>query len=233
MTAVFPSAVLGNGSFSEEDVSPPLRSKHFIAKFKVYGPCLDFALMYTALINNGAHIVLIHPEVVEVLGLERHLLPVPEPINVAITDGKKKAKKLLSHYIKLSVTSTDGYTSDGSLQPCNLGLVKSATYIWMISSFGPTVLNNTSRMYVPFYLICVRLACTSTRRKRNCSNQKYDFWAIKFQPEESKQTVRRSMRFWTGHVRGQLCRSALSLALYATLPLSCPNFPTTRRCWAI
>jgi len=107
VTAVFPSAVLGNGSFSEEDVSPPLRSKHFIAKFKVYGPHLDFALTYAALIDNGAHVVLIRPEVVEELGLERHLLPVPEPVDVAITDGKKKAKKLLSHYVKLSVTSTD------------------------------------------------------------------------------------------------------------------------------
>jgi len=97
VTAVFPSAVLGNGSFSEEDVSPPLRSKHFIAKFKVYGPRLDFALTYAALIDNGAHVVLIRPEVVEELGLERHLLPVPEPVDVAITDGKKKTKKLLSH----------------------------------------------------------------------------------------------------------------------------------------
>jgi len=107
VTAVFPLAVLGNRSFSEEDISPPLCSKHFIAKFKVYGPRLDFALMYAALIDNGAHIVLICPEVVEELGLERHLLPVPEPVDVVITDGRKKAKKLLSHYVKLSVTSMD------------------------------------------------------------------------------------------------------------------------------
>ena len=69
ITAVMPLAVLGNGSFSEEDVSPPLRSKHFITKFKVYGPRLDFALEYSALIDNGAHVVLIRPEVVDELGL--------------------------------------------------------------------------------------------------------------------------------------------------------------------
>ena len=96
VTAVMPSAILGNGSFSEEDVSPPLRSKHFITKFKIYGPRLDFTLNYSALIDNGAYLVLIRPEVVDELGLERHLLSVPEPVDVAITDGKKKKKKMLT-----------------------------------------------------------------------------------------------------------------------------------------
>lgn len=51
--------------------------------------------------------MLIRPEVVDELGLKRYLLPVPEPVDVAITDGKKKKKKLLSEYVKLSVTSVD------------------------------------------------------------------------------------------------------------------------------
>ena len=93
ITAVMPSAVLGNGSWSEEDVSPPLQSKHFITKFKIYSPCLDFTLNFSALIDNGAHVILIHPEVVNKLGLEWHLLSVPEPVDVAITDGKKKKEK--------------------------------------------------------------------------------------------------------------------------------------------
>ena len=107
VTTVMPSAALGNGSFSKEDVSPPLRSKHFITKFKIYGPHSDFALNFSALIDNGAHVVLIRPEVVDELGLKRHLLPVPEPVDVAITDGKKKKKKMLTEYVKLSITSVD------------------------------------------------------------------------------------------------------------------------------
>ena len=107
ITAVMPSAVLGNGSFSEEDVSPPLRSKHFIMKFKIYGPRSDFALKFSVLIDNGAHVVLIRPEVINELGLKQHLLPVPEPVDIVITNGKKKKKKMLTEYVKLSVTSVD------------------------------------------------------------------------------------------------------------------------------
>jgi hypothetical protein len=42
VTAVMPSAVLGNGSFSEDDVNSPMRSKHFVAKFNVAAEHLDF-----------------------------------------------------------------------------------------------------------------------------------------------------------------------------------------------
>jgi len=67
ITVVMPSAVLGNGSFSEDDVSPPMRSKHFVAKFNIAAKHLDFPLTFSTLINNGAHLVLIHPEVADAL----------------------------------------------------------------------------------------------------------------------------------------------------------------------
>ena len=63
VAAVMPSAILGNGSFSESDVSPPLCLKHFIAKFQIFADHLDFPLTYVSLVDNGAHLVLIHPEV--------------------------------------------------------------------------------------------------------------------------------------------------------------------------
>jgi len=107
IAAVMPTAVLGNGSFSEDDVSPPLRAKHFVVKFKIYGPRLDFALTFSTLVDNGAHIVLIRPDVVDELGLTRHLLEEPELVDVAIDDGQKKTKKALTEYVKLSVTSVD------------------------------------------------------------------------------------------------------------------------------
>jgi hypothetical protein len=46
VAAVMPSAILGNGSFSESDVSPPLHSKHFIAKFQIFVDHLDFPLVF-------------------------------------------------------------------------------------------------------------------------------------------------------------------------------------------
>ena len=107
VAAVMPSAVLGNGSFSESDVSPPLRSKHFVAKFQIFADHLDFPLTYTSLVDNGAHIVLIRPEVADELRLQRHPLKKPEIVSVAIEDGKKKKKMTLYHFVKFTVTSTD------------------------------------------------------------------------------------------------------------------------------
>jgi len=107
IAAVMPSAVLGNGSFSESDVSPPLRSKHFVAKFNIFADHLDFPLTYSSLVDNGAHLVLIRPEVVDQLRLQRHPLKTPEIVSVAIEDGKKKKRMKLYHYVKFAVTSTD------------------------------------------------------------------------------------------------------------------------------
>jgi len=107
VAAVMPSAVLGNGSFSESDVSPPLRSKHFVAKFQIFADHLDFPLTYAALVDNGAHLVLIRPEVADELHLQRHPLKTPEIVSVAIEDGKKKEKMTLYDYVKFTVTSMD------------------------------------------------------------------------------------------------------------------------------
>ena len=92
VAAVMPSAVLGNGSFSESDICPPLHSKHFIAKFQIFADHLDFPLTYVSLVDNSAHIVLIHPEVADELRLQHHPLKKPEIVSVAIEDGKKKKK---------------------------------------------------------------------------------------------------------------------------------------------
>ena len=108
VTAVMPSAVLRNGSFSEDDMSPPLHSKHFVAKFNIAAAHLDFPLMFSMLIDNGAHLVLIHPEVVEALKLKHHPLKVPETVSIAISENnKKKVKMTLHHYVKFEVTSLD------------------------------------------------------------------------------------------------------------------------------
>src|SRR5258705_237221 len=106
------SSVLGNGSFSEGDLSvslPPVKSKHFVWKCNIDGgPTVDFPLTSHSLIDNGAHIVLIRPELVERLQLPVYTLDKPEEVDVAIDSScKRKEKKILSTFVILRVTSLD------------------------------------------------------------------------------------------------------------------------------
>ena len=105
------SLVLGNGSFSEGDISvslPPLRSKHFVWKCNVDGPNSDFPIAVSSLIDNGAHVVLIRPEIVQKLNLPIQKLNRPECIDVAIdSSNKEKKPQELSSYVLLSVSSLD------------------------------------------------------------------------------------------------------------------------------
>jgi hypothetical protein len=105
------SSVLGNGSFSEGEISvslPPLRSKHFVWKCNVDGPKVDFPITVSSLIDNGAHVVLIRPEIVQKLALPIHKPNRPECIDVAIdSSNKEKKPQELSSYVLLSVSSLD------------------------------------------------------------------------------------------------------------------------------
>jgi len=58
-----------------------------------------------ALLDNGTHLVLISPKLIEQLGLKIRTLHKPKLVNVAFSREKKKTK--LYHYIKLSLTSLD------------------------------------------------------------------------------------------------------------------------------
>ena len=80
VAAIFPtlpSGVLGDGSFSEGSDSsfssvskpPPLKSKHFIWNCSLTGPSVTFPVTKPSLIDNGCHMVLIRPDIVEELGL--------------------------------------------------------------------------------------------------------------------------------------------------------------------
>ncbi|KAF8913743.1 hypothetical protein CPB84DRAFT_1840544 [Gymnopilus junonius] len=57
--------------------------------------------------SDGAHMVLIHPEVIKELCLECFALKKPKEVSVTINNGKTKKNMLLTHYVKLSVTSLD------------------------------------------------------------------------------------------------------------------------------
>jgi len=87
------------------EVSPPLCGKHFIWHCQIHSLTEDFPVKTHTLINNGAHLVLISPELVEQLGLKIDKLCKPEPIDVAFSKEKKRTE--LYNYVKLSLTSLD------------------------------------------------------------------------------------------------------------------------------
>ena len=65
----------------------------------------DFPVKTRALIDNGAHLALIRPELVERLGLKKYRLHKPELVDVAFSKEKKKTE--LYFYVKLSLSSLD------------------------------------------------------------------------------------------------------------------------------
>ncbi|EDR06062.1 uncharacterized protein LACBIDRAFT_329149 [Laccaria bicolor S238N-H82] len=92
---------------SHRDVSnTSIRSKHLIWNCQINSLTNDFPVKTRALIDNGAHLVLIRPELVERLGLKQYKLNKPELVDVAFSNGKKK-KTELYFYVKLALSSLD------------------------------------------------------------------------------------------------------------------------------
>lgn len=95
-----------NADIAERDVSPPIKSKHLVWDCQIHGVLTDFPVKTRALIDNGAHVVLIHPDIVAKLNLRKHRLHEPEIIDVTMNNGKKSSLELYE-YVKLSLTSLD------------------------------------------------------------------------------------------------------------------------------
>jgi hypothetical protein len=66
----------------------------------------DFPIQVRGLIDDGSHLVLITPELVDRLKLCRHLLHVPETVDVAMTDSST-SERTLAEYVHLRCTSID------------------------------------------------------------------------------------------------------------------------------
>ena len=91
---------------SRREVSrPPLRGKHLIWNCQIHSLTDDFPVKTRALIDNGAHLVLIHPDLVDHLGLKKYRLHKPELVDVAFSKEKKETE--LYYYVKLSLSSLD------------------------------------------------------------------------------------------------------------------------------
>ena len=80
-------------------MSAPLQGKHFVWRCTIDGPALEFPLKISSLIDNGCHLILIHPDLVTHLGLTPVLLPTPEVVDIAIKSIKNKSQLELSHFV--------------------------------------------------------------------------------------------------------------------------------------
>jgi hypothetical protein len=111
IVAAFTPSALRNGTDSggSDEVSDiaPLECKHFVWQCLIEGPLLEFPLKISSLVDNGCHLVLIRPDVVEKLGLEIFTLETPKTVDVAIRNHDKKEKKVLENYVILDATSLD------------------------------------------------------------------------------------------------------------------------------
>ena len=95
-----------DNNLSIRDVSAPVKSKHLIWHCQIHGLTDDFPVKTRALIDNGAHLVLIHPDLIAKLNLKIHHLNKPEPVDVTLNNGQNTHSELYK-YVKLSVTSLD------------------------------------------------------------------------------------------------------------------------------
>jgi len=99
---------------SDHDVSLPIHAKHLIWNCQVNSLTDDFPVKTRTLIDNSAHLVLIHLELVKKLTLKKYCLNKPEVVNVAFGNEKNETK--LYFYIKLSVTSLDSTWTSQSVR---------------------------------------------------------------------------------------------------------------------
>lgn len=60
------------------------------------------------LLDNGAHVMLIHADLVNKLELHHNCLPIPETVDFALPDLKHCTKTTLTEYVKLAVMFLDG-----------------------------------------------------------------------------------------------------------------------------
>jgi len=74
---------------SNHDMGVPFKSKHLVWHCQVHRLRNDFPVVTCVLINNGAHVILICPELVDELNLKKCHLHKPEIIDFALNNGLK------------------------------------------------------------------------------------------------------------------------------------------------
>ncbi|KAJ3871029.1 hypothetical protein F5051DRAFT_446740 [Lentinula edodes] len=106
IASITPSAVLGDGTDFKEEVTVPFRVSHLHWKCSISEPKCVFPITVNALIDNGAHLALIYPDLVERLGLQCQKLPSPEPICAAFQlSSQQSSVPPLTDFVLLKVGS--------------------------------------------------------------------------------------------------------------------------------
>ncbi|KAG1786930.1 uncharacterized protein HD556DRAFT_1247607, partial [Suillus plorans] len=110
VAVVMPSAVLGDGTDSEECVAP-LQTPHLRWDCLVTGPAVSSSVRVSALIDHGSSLVLVDEALSHKLGLRLRKLPKQLSISLALSKTQKQSF-ILSHFVKISCSSLDNaYTS--------------------------------------------------------------------------------------------------------------------------
>ncbi|KAF9074307.1 hypothetical protein BDP27DRAFT_1416195 [Rhodocollybia butyracea] len=100
------SAVLeGTDSEDKISVSPaPYKLPHFRWRCHVSGPRSEFPLTVRPLLDDGAHLALIHPDLVDCLGLKCMKLDKPEPVSSAFSSKDSS----LMEFVSFKLSSLNG-----------------------------------------------------------------------------------------------------------------------------
>lgn len=112
LAAVFPSITSAEQSFLDVSNSTlssvsasPIKCEHLVWQCTADDGSAWFLVNTTALLDSGAHMVFIRPDLVEKLALHVFHLTTPEKVSVAIDANQPTA---LTHYARLTVSSRDG-----------------------------------------------------------------------------------------------------------------------------
>ncbi len=81
------SAVLGDGTQSDDEYVAPLQTSHLFWDCLLNGPGVPTPIEIHALIDSSAHTVLIDQQLADCLGLRRHKLHTPLNVNLAMGGG--------------------------------------------------------------------------------------------------------------------------------------------------
>jgi hypothetical protein len=129
--AVNASSVLDTEGDTGSDEDEVCRSQHLLWNCSIFSTHDAFPVNISALIDNGSHLVLIHPDYVQKLALPRHKLPRPISVELAMNEQQKRGVFELKDYVSLSLfDSTSFWTAkpiraivcDGLCAPVILGL---------------------------------------------------------------------------------------------------------------
>ena len=117
VAAVFPhnAPITADGSVTEDSDSSiasvsdktPLKGKHFIWTCRIDNAIDQVSVKARALIDSGAHMVLIRPDLVKRLNLRSHPLATPERVDVAL--GSANHIEHLTHFVIILPSSLDSH----------------------------------------------------------------------------------------------------------------------------